>query len=157
MVFDGSDSLIKVTDSLQNVLASIDTKFLKLYPKSPKLLSGLFTGDTLALDLLEIDGAIKTTLYLTNYSKYNYQYLDGAIRIKENSKGNSNPISPPHKTFNHSSFYLTGGYSVITPSPILGLDYVFLRKKFIFQTSANSMITSKPGYVVLAKVGYKIF
>lgn len=75
--------LLSVYDSLTRVRTPISKNYLTQYPSANKLIHGTFNSDKIRLDLLGIDGLIKTETYPVDFSSYKYQYINNSFRVEE--------------------------------------------------------------------------
>lgn len=113
------DSLITVIDSLTNRITKINEDYLKLYSDYSKLIYGEFTGDSLRLDLLNINGTMSSLRFGVNYDKFRYQWEEGSFRA-------SPALSKPN-VFDRIKLQIQAG-AYITPKGLqpgvgLGLGY----------------------------------
>lgn len=146
------DSLIKLIDSLGNVVKVINKSYLSLFPDNPKLLYGKFTSDTLRLDLLKTNGDIYSDIFLVDYSRFKYQWIDGKISTREIPK----VLSSPKKSLLVNQIFLYGGYSINQKYPIIGGSYLFGINRFVLAGEINLPIQKIQNPEILGKVGYLI-
>lgn len=145
------DSLITLVDSLGKELQKIDKKFLTNYPKSFKLIRGLFKSDTLKMDFLKEDGKFQTEIFLTDYRRYKYEYHDNKLRA------DSIPLEADKvKSKLTNSIFGNGGYMVLTKQPFLSLDYYLRYKKFQLNAEAGFTIQQQPTLLLSGKLGFQI-
>lgn len=142
---DMSDSLIKVTDSLKNEITRITTRYLKLYPKAPKLIYGEFQKDSMRLDFLNISGRISTELYPLNYNKFNYQYTETGLR--------ADPLKQPKVNYD---WYVFGGFDLAQANALVSTEYSLHRGNYKLQGFTNVYITKEPRLFLGAKLGYRL-
>lgn len=148
------DSLILVIDSLKQITTKIDPSFLKLYPNSSKLIYSNFTEDSLRLDLLTIDGQIRTENYLVNYDRFNYQYRDNQFKALERNFSKDRG----DRRENYYNLYFTGGYGFLLQKPILGVqfDNSLFHDKFSLSTEAYFTIQEIPRLSLQTKLRYQL-
>lgn len=82
---------IEYVDKVVTIIQKDSTKieynelFLTNYPKASKLLQILSNKDKLSITTFNTDCKLITEEYLVNYSRYQYNYLDGKLTYKKTS------------------------------------------------------------------------
>lgn len=82
---------IEYVDRVVTIIQKDSTKieynelFLTNYPQAPKLLQILSGGDKLSITTFNTDCKLTTEEYSVNYSRYQYNYLDGKLTHKKTS------------------------------------------------------------------------
>lgn len=137
-----NDSLLIVNDSLQKVITQINTTYLKQFPTRPKLLYGDFTGDSLRLDFLNINGLVTTEKYGVNYQRFKYQW-DWSFRA-----------DPPKlkNQLKHESLLFTG---LQYTSPLIGGEYRISRNHLEARGLGQLVIQRQPQVQLQLTIGYK--
>lgn len=80
---------IEYVDRVVTIIQKDSTKieynelFLTNYPQAPKLLQILSGGDKLSITTFNTDCISATEEYTVNYSRYQYNYLDGKLTYKK--------------------------------------------------------------------------
>lgn len=144
-----NDSLITVIDSLKKELYTINALYLKLYPTNPKLIYGTFDTDSIRLDLLGIDGSIRTHLYGTNYERFRYQWKEGEFRAEPKKSSASKEFT--------SQSYAFGGYSLTDRAPMLGADYHLYKGKWRLGGNTYLTIEKQPTFNLQGTIGYRLY
>lgn len=150
-----SDSLLTVIDSLSGVITNIESTFLTRFPEAPKLLQALISADTVALDLLNIDGSIRKNIYPVNYNRFSYQYIDGEFRARELSK----ITEDSGRRFNlNPHVFGYGGYEWLDGNFVGGIR-TFIYPLPRWDLSANSLVifNRNPSMIFTTTLGYKIW
>jgi hypothetical protein len=141
-----NDSLLKVIDSLEKEIIVINERYLKIFPKAHKLIHGKFSGDSLRLDVLDIEGHLSTIIYGVNYDRFTYQWRDNELKA-DPLRGN---------TRINSSLYGYGGYDVTLSSFVLGGDYSVYRNNWRLKANIFGTIEKTPQASVQVNLGYRI-
>lgn len=77
LVFHDTIRLVKHDTLIQE----INPAFLTLFPTSPKLILGEFSNNSIALNLLGIDGSVVSKQYNTDYTKFNYEFSGSELKF----------------------------------------------------------------------------
>lgn len=140
-----SDSLIQIIDSLENRITQLSVDYLKLYPSASKLIYAQFSLDSLNLDLLSIDGRLRSHVYPWDLTQFRYQWVDGEMRAEKVSR-----------KITRAELYGSGGYDLAFKAPILGIDYSVYRGSFRFRASSHLSIERNPEFSASGTIGLKI-
>lgn len=62
------------------VYDTIKYAFLLQYPHADKIISGQFTGTLAKFDLQNRSGQVESKVYITDYSKYRYEFYDNELK-----------------------------------------------------------------------------
>ena len=149
------DSLIAVIDSLGNKIKSIDKHFLTRFPNSFKLIYGLFTKDSLNLNVLKPNGDIYSLIYGVNYNRFKYQWINNEIRAEELDKVLSNSSTKQKRKFTHG-FYLSPGYDILDKNLTTSLNYILQYKRFRGDIEGRISIETQPTLMLHGKIGIKL-
>lgn len=149
-----ADSLIRVNDSLNTTIAEINQSFITTYPFNPKIIRGLFTSDTLKLDLLNTDGTISSHLWITDYERYKYGWTNGTLttsRLERLKRSKKFVRNLSHNLYTHAGydFPLQAGY-------IQG-DYYLSWRQITIATHLGVTIEKAPRLQCRVGIGYKPF
>lgn len=144
----GNDSLLTVIDSLKHRITKINAEYLKIYPKAAKILYGQFSGDSIRLDLLAIDGKVRSQIYLTNYLGFKYQYLSETNEFRAQKIKIDNPL--------RKELYVWGGYDLLVGKPQLGTDYSIYKGNLRLRALGSVYVSDKPQPSLGIGIGYKI-
>lgn len=141
------DSLLRVIDTLKKQMTVINQNYLKIEPTKPKLLYGEFKPDSLRLDLLGIDGKIRSNRYGVNYQRFRYQWVDGELK--------ADPIKGIKLKPFTTALYAYTGYDLTNSSALLGTDYSLYYRRI--RVSADSWVTIKqqPDFYLRGTIGLK--
>jgi len=71
---DDSTRYLIIIDSLNREIARVSELYITRAPTAPKLISGGFTGNSIAFNLLKPNGDIAGTIYQVDYNNYTYMY-----------------------------------------------------------------------------------
>ena len=112
------DSLLSVVDTLNNKKTDINPIYLTTVPRAHKLLSLNSSLDTLSLDLLGIDGKIRTEVYPTNYSQFKYSYINNTMRATELSARKQLAL-PKLKFFRYDGVYVNYEENLLRANRVL--------------------------------------
>jgi len=143
------DSLLSVIDSLNGEITKISLAFLQQHPDASKLIYGEFSGDSLRLDLLGIDGSIRQNSFGVNYDRFRYQFREGNFRADEL------PKKVGHASY-VSNLYGHTGYNFQLSSPILGLDYSISKGRFRLRGDASFTLSNDTQFILKTDIGYKL-
>jgi hypothetical protein len=125
------DSALKVIDTLTKRDFTIKKEYITQYPTSNKLIRGKFTKDSLQLDLLGIDGKLKTEYYPADYSHFDYYYQNNSLRASERITRTTQIKSKRAPIFRYDGMYINYEQGLINPSKtaeaIMGVDLWKLR------------------------------
>lgn len=141
-----NDSLISVIDSLENTITSIHTAYLKLYPSASKFIYGSFTIDSMNLDLLSIDGKIRSHSYPWDLKRFKYQWVEGALRASK--------VDAPKDII--YDIWGSAGYDISFKAPVVGVDASLYRDHWRLRGNSFMTLRSKPEFSLNATIGYKI-
>lgn len=141
-----SDSLIQVIDSLENKITQLSSDYLKLYPSASKLIYAQFSSDSLNLDLLSIDGRMRSHVYPWDLSQFKYQWINGEMRAQ----------SIKYKQPLRSEFFGYGGYEIAFKAPIMGIDYSVYKGSFRLRAQTQISLEQKPELSLNGTIGIKI-
>lgn len=144
-----TDSLMKVFDSLHQKITMVNSSYLKQFPEASKLVYGKFTGDSLQLDLLGINGKIFTSSYPVNYLEYTYTYQNGKLRAEKVGKfKNIGKLE--------SKLTLFAGYDVFYKAPLGTIEYNAEFRRVNGQIESGMIFQQKPQLFLQGKLGYRI-
>lgn len=144
-----NDSLLQVIDSLSKRIVDINPIYLKRHPEAPKLLYGVFTSDSLTLDLLDITGGINRFQYGVNYERFHYQWVNGELRADKI------PFNTFKRKFSFDA-YANAGYDWISSKPLLGTDASLNWGKFKLKGQSWVTIENQPKFNLQTTLGFKI-
>lgn len=149
-----TDSLALIIDSMGRIAAKIDTQYIIQYPSNPKILKGLFTSDTLRLDMLWPNGNIITSLWETDYEAYRYEWSEGSMTAKRLPPKNLKV--PFGKQLGHD-LYGSVNYDFLYQRPTIDIDYFASWRKITIRAHTGVSLDVQPNVEGRVGVGYKIF
>lgn len=145
-----SSKLILV-DTINQEKYVISKEYISLFPHNDKLINFILSKDSLDIVTLNREGKITDKTYPLYFEHYNYRFYDNELHhypVKRTTKTNLK------NKFNQ--LYLNGGYSFISQSPNISLDYLINIGRF--RIMAGSELEVKTGEVIVnTKLGYRIF
>ena len=101
---DFTNKVLAYIDSSRKDTTKINPNYLTLYPRNPKFLGGRFRADSISLDLLSIDGDIRTDVYPVDYSLFKYDYYNNSMHASE-IKTSNRRNSAKSKFFQYNGSY----------------------------------------------------
>lgn len=113
---------IYLEDTANHTKWRLNPNYILLYPGSPKLLAGKFTGEGFSLDLLDTSGNITTTAYKTTYSSFDY-FFNGSFITFAKKKASSIPSISKGKNKIYSNANIYAHYEFLNKAPTLSGDY----------------------------------
>ena len=150
------DSLLKVVDSLGQLVVAINPKFLLAFRTSRKLVLGSFLKDTLLLTLYDINGSVKTETYPVDYSKYTYEFRDNLMGVFPVPPTKGEAIKEEKEKKLSQALYLNGGYSILTKDPLIGIDYSIYYKRLRLSSDNFLILNKSPELYFNVTLGYKM-
>jgi hypothetical protein len=143
-----NDSLLQVIDSLSKEITTISALYLKLYPSNPKLIYGEFSRDSTRLDLLSIDGRIRSNRFAVNYDKFSYQWNDGDFK--------ANPVKEKLGKYWSHGAYAYAGWDLINSNINLGADYSIKYRKIRLSAESWVSLEKNPQFNARATAGIRL-
>lgn len=144
------DSIIFIENKATGDTTKLNDSFLKLYPKSNKLISIKLDKDTMTLSMLDINGKTKSEIYPVYFDKFKYVYVDNQLSYEAIKNKSTN------KNIN-GGMYGNAGYSLLQKSAVASLEYQLNVKRLKIALEATSTIQNQPQLLIIGKVGFKIF
>lgn len=85
----------------------IPIKPLSLFPKSPQLVYGKFTHDSIRMDIMKLSGDLLTYTYTPDFINNRYEFIEGEMRISKNLNPQIITIPKARKFYTESNLWVS--------------------------------------------------
>jgi len=146
-----TDSIITITDTINNVTQEINTDFLTLYPFSDKLINFNVDSDSLSFTLFNTHGETFRKSWPTDFDNYRYVYIDNKLMFRKT------PSKKKITKNNFNNLYLNMGYDLYNNGLQPSLEYdIKLHKRFKVSAEVKRTFSEIPFNEASLKLGFRL-